>query len=228
MKSPVQPLRIGILALGWTLVCLGSWLAGCSIDEALPSAWVLGPTSKERLAQGTQDPKAAEQEILRALESLFGTATAPHWPLGDSQPEGAKVLAQAAQTYREECSHCHGLEGYGNGPSSQFIQPKPWNFALGVFPRSAPDGSEPKLPALVTLLENGIASSSMPHFARLGKPVLMGVAGHVLLLLKRTQVETKLVDAYLQGGPGSLTPERVEGILETWSAGPQSLAQPGR
>ncbi|MEZ6019817.1 MAG: hypothetical protein R3F17_06850 [Planctomycetota bacterium] len=31
------------------------------------------------------------------------------------------------------------------GPSNVFQNPKPWNFGLGVFPRTAPGGGEPRI-----------------------------------------------------------------------------------
>ncbi|MEZ5976473.1 MAG: c-type cytochrome [Planctomycetota bacterium] len=202
MKSPIQWL-LGLFAAALPL--------SCSLDESLPKDWVLNRGYQQQLAT-----PEAQQEVLTALETLFGTALAPHWPLGDAQGSGAEALAKAAADFRAECTHCHGLEGYGNGPSSVFQNPKPWNFGLGVFPRTAPGGGEPRIEDLMRLLHDGIGGSAMPAFARLGEDRLRALAGHVLLLARRSAMEQELVKARLAGEAGSLTPEAVRALYETW------------
>jgi hypothetical protein len=60
----------------------------------------------------------------------------------------------------------------------------------------------------------------MPPFERLGEEALIGLSGHVLLLTRRAQVERTLVDAWVEGGPGSLVGERALEIYQSIEAGP--------
>ena len=203
MRRPIQPLAF-VLAFLW----LAGGSVGC-LDEALPSEWELAKNTVERIGERAEDPEADREAFLGAMETVFGTAAQPQWPLGKSDGEGGKILAEAAKTYRKECAHCHGLEGFGDGTSSQFVHPKPWNFAIGVFPRTAPQGGEPELSALVKLLREGIPSAAMPAFGRLGEERLRTVSGHVLFLKRRARFEQALLAAYLEEGVGALEEERL-------------------
>jgi len=166
-----------------------------------------------------QQLKDANAEVLAAMEALFGKAQAPHWPMGRTGDEAPDLLAKAAAVYQAECTHCHGPEGFGNGVSSIHLKPAPWNFSIGVFPRSAPDGGTPKLANLKQLLSDGIPEASMPPFERLGEDALIGVSGHVLLLTNRAKIEDWLVDDWIRGGSGSLTAERALEIYQAWESG---------
>ena len=212
MKRAFQPLAF-VLAILW--LALGN--VGC-LDEALPTQWVLAKNTVERIGEKSEDPEADQAAFLGAMERVFGTAAQPKWPLGRADGEGAQVLLRAAKTYRKECAHCHGLEGFGNGTSSQFVHPKPWNFGIGVFPRTAPEGGEPSLKSLVELLRKGLPSASMPSFDRLGEARLRAVAGHVLFLKRRARFELALLGAYMDEGPGALEEKRVWEIYEAAEA----------
>lgn len=204
-------------SLGLAALLLGILTPAC-LDEAQAKEWVLHESSVQRLTEQAPDPTAAQAAVEEALERLYGTALAPHWPMVDPSAPAMQSLAETAAVYRDECAHCHGLEGYGNGPSSPFLNPKPWNFSLGVFPRSAPGGGEPKLDALVQLLEDGIPSSAMPKFGRLGAERLREIGGYVLLLTQRSRLEHRLVEAVLAEGPTALEGEGALQVLETMRA----------
>jgi mono/diheme cytochrome c family protein len=230
MQTSFQPL---VVVRSLLVGCLLLAAAGCDLSEAVPSEWVLAKTSRERLSASVEERAggeraadfskqlaAAEDEVSVALESLFGTALAPHWPMGRSGEEAPDLLTKAARSYRAECAHCHGAEGFGNGPSSPNLKPAPWNFSHGVFPRTAPTGGLPKPQAMKEFLARGIDDTSMPPFERLGEEALIGLSGHVLLLTRRAQVERTLVDAWVEGGPGSLDGERALEIYQSIEAGP--------
>ena len=191
-----------------------AWLAAGCLDEAKPDTWVLQESTVLRLTEKAEDPDAAQAAVLAALETLFGTARGPHWPMVDPSAPAMQSLVETAELYRDECAHCHGLEGFGDGPSSPFLNPKPWNFSYGVFPKSAPGGGEPKLAALVKLLQGGIPSAAMPKFGRLGEERLQNLAGYVLLLTQRGRVEPLLVEAYLQGGAAAIEGEAAFAVFE--------------
>ncbi len=218
----VRSLLVGLLLLG------GS---GCDLSQAVPSDWVLSKTSQEMLRKRTAEMAGGEEaaafrgqfevakaEVLTALETLFGTAQAPHWPMGRSGDEAPTLLVEAAAAYQAECTHCHGAEGFGNGPSSPFLEPAPWNFSIGVFPRTAPQGGLPKPKDMKDLLAYGIDEASMPPFERLGEETLIALSGHVLLLTRRAQVEWALVDAWIKAGPNSLQGDKPLEIYQAWES----------
>ena len=213
MQRAFQPLAGTLVVL---LVCLGAYFgaSSCSLDEALPKDWVLAKTTQQRIEETASDPDAVKKDFAAVMEAMFGKALQPNWPLGAASGQGAAVLVEAATVYRKECSHCHGLEGFGNGQSSHFVNPKPWNFAIGVFPRTAPDGGEPSLKAIADLLRTGIPSASMPAFDRLSKEKLMWLAGHVLLLQRRAKFEQALLTAFLKDGAEVLNETRARELYE--------------
>ena len=212
MQRAFQPL-VFVLAILW----LAFGAVGC-LDEALPTEWVLSKNTVQRIGETAEEPERDLAAFLAAMEAVYGTAELPQWPYGAAAGEGAQALMLAARTYRSECAHCHGLEGFGNGTSSQFVHPKPWNFAIGVFPRSAPEGGEPSLTSLVELLRKGLPGASMPAFDRLGDEKLRAVAGHVLFLKRRAKFELALLAAYMDEGPGALEEKRAREIYEAAEA----------
>ena len=64
---------------------------------------------------GSQD-----HEVIESVPSPYADLTNPFDE--DAAPEGAKIF----HTY---CETCHGVEGHGNGPASQALDPKPKNLA---------------------------------------------------------------------------------------------------
>ncbi|MDF1838972.1 MAG: cytochrome c [Planctomycetota bacterium] len=228
MQTSFQPL-LALRSVLAGLLLLG--VAGCDLSGAVPSAWGLSQYSQDRLRENVAEStggeeaedfkerlQAAELEVLLAMEGLFGQARSPHWPMGRTGEEAPSLLAEASAVYQAECAHCHGPEGFGDGPSSLHLKPAPWNFAIGVFPRSAPTGGTPKLPDLKKLIADGIPEASMPPFERLGDEALIGVTGHVLLLTRRAKVEPLLVEEWIRGGPGSLPLERALEIYQAWES----------
>ena len=44
--------------------------------------------------------------------------------------------------YREQCLHCHGVSGDGNGPTAPFLWPVPRDYRPGVFKFTSTNGSD--------------------------------------------------------------------------------------
>jgi DMSO reductase family type II enzyme heme b subunit len=103
------------------------------------------------------------------------TAVAVFLVITTSQPT-QKLTAQSAAgdtvagktVYTKNCSPCHGVEGKGDGTASVYLNPKPRDFARGVFKfRSTQSGSLPTDADLHRTLQNGMAGSAMPSWDRL-------------------------------------------------------------
>ncbi|MBY0312373.1 MAG: c-type cytochrome, partial [Phycisphaerales bacterium] len=96
--------------------------------------------------------------------------------------------------YREQCMHCHGAAGDGNGPTAPFLWPAPRDYRLGVFKFTSTSGSGPdSKPTRVDLrrtINNGIANTSMPAFQSLLRPdEIERVIDYVIFLSLRGEVE---------------------------------------
>jgi mono/diheme cytochrome c family protein len=121
-------------------------------------------------------------------------------------PEG--VLAHGSSLYRRLCLHCHGLVGDGNGPTAQFLTPRPRDFRQGKFKfrstaRQEVSSSDPKkvtyLPGLMDTapsredlkktLRSGIPTASMPSFNLVDDADLDAIVSYVIHLSLRGKAE---------------------------------------
>jgi mono/diheme cytochrome c family protein len=90
--------------------------------------------------------------------------------------------------------HCHGVEGGGDGPTSQFLEPKPRDYRLGKFKyTSVKDQARPRREDLLRTLDQGLNGTSMPNFRRLSLAERPGLVDYVRFLSIRGEVETRLV-----------------------------------
>jgi mono/diheme cytochrome c family protein len=122
-----------------------------------------------------------------------------------------KTLALGSKVYRQQCLHCHGLMGNGEGPTGQFLNPRPRDFRRGIFKfistaiKTGTDSNgkpvfetnRPTLPSrkdLLRTLRNGIPTASMPAFNLLPDDQLEALVSYIIHLSLRGQVERALVD----------------------------------
>ncbi len=131
------------------------------------------------------------------------------------------TLAESSETYRIECLHCHGVEGGGDGPSSQFLEPRPRDFRHGVFKYTAlTQPSRPRRADLLRTLTEGLNGTSMPSFARLPLAERHGLADLVRLLSARGEVERRLAATFADEGEleDDAIATETSDVLEKWSA----------
>lgn len=103
-------------------------------------------------------------------------------------------LAESAELYRIECLHCHGVSGGGDGPTANFIEPRPRDFRLGVFKwTSVSDAARPTRADLLRVLELGVYGTSMPSYQRLSEAERQGLADYARFLAVRGEVERQVV-----------------------------------
>ena len=103
-----------------------------------------------------------------------------------------KVTAQeevdvGRQVYEERCSHCHGMEGKGDGAAAQFLKPKPRDFTRGLFKvRSTMSGLLPTDADLFRTVSEGMPGTSMPGWSEiLNDEEIRGVIAHIKTFSKR-------------------------------------------
>ena len=67
------------------------------------------------------------------------------------------------EVYEENCAHCHGTEGRGNGSAAENLLPKPRDFTRGLYKiRSTETGELPTDQDLFYIITEGMPGSSMP------------------------------------------------------------------
>ena len=136
------------------------------------------------------------------------------------------TLRDSSELYRTQCLHCHGTEGGGNGPTADFLDPRPRDYRLGVFKFTAlKDKANPRREDLYRILSQGVTGTAMPSFMRFSRSELHGLVDYVRLLSIRGMVERDLRVTYENEDP--LTPEYVaesyKSIWERWQRASESV-----
>jgi DMSO reductase family type II enzyme heme b subunit len=74
-------------------------------------------------------------------------------------------MAQGHEIYIQRCSFCHGLLGDGNGPTADFLDPRPRDFTLGIFKfRTTQSGELPTDEDLFRTVSRGLTGTAMQAF----------------------------------------------------------------
>lgn len=125
------------------------------------------------------------------LASAMETAPAQ----GDLVVIGAGERLQTGRSlYMQHCSHCHGTSGDGNGPTAEYLYPRPRDYRHGVFKfTSTKPQSKVSRDDLTRVLRNGVAGTYMPSFVpMLNDEQLYDVVEYVRFLSMRGEFERKL------------------------------------
>lgn len=208
-----------------TILC-GVMTAGCDLGTPPPAdAFGLSSTSQQALADVKVIDTQAEADLRAHLARMFGTPADPIVPDGvpvaGSGPASSAALTmqEAGALYREECQHCHGIEGGGDGPTGTYLRPQPRDFRSGLFKWThSAYGSRPLLHDLERALVLGVPGTSMSSFTKLSKPQVTGVSRYIQLLAMRGELEQLLLEIAVD--KGALVEADVasewELVLERW------------
>lgn len=158
-----------------------------------------------------------------------GDAQTKHLAVITYIPSGSKtpVVQEGGHAlYRRHCLHCHGVSGDGNGPTANFLYPRPRDFrasaepgAGGVFKfTSTPFGAKPTRADLRKTLLQGLPGTSMPSFdALMTAPEIEQVIDFVLFLSMRGEVEKQFVEEAINNSAdldeSKMTPEELDTYL---------------
>lgn len=135
-------------------------------------------------------------------------------------------LRESAEMYRQQCMHCHGVSGGGNGSTAEFLNPRPRDYRQGKFKFTALKGkARPRRADLLRTLREGIYTTAMPSFRRFSDAHLNGLADYVELLAKRGETELLLIDEYEPGFgiPMEKVIENHRFVLERWEGTEEQL-----
>lgn len=130
------------------------------------------------------------------------------------------TLRESAELYRQQCLHCHGVEGGGDGPTSPFLDPPPRDYRQGVFKWVSVDRNKPpRRSDLLRILREGVNFTAMPNFERFSRGELEGLVDYVRLLSMRGQAEWFMALEAVDSDGGTLPPDAVTGIYnDLWDS----------
>ncbi|MBI3723786.1 c-type cytochrome [bacterium] len=158
---------------------------------------------------------------------------------GSPQRSDGNPVVRGRQLFRQHCVHCHGYYGGGDGPTANFLMPKPRDFRRGLFKFVSTDAKNYNRPThddLRRTIAQGIPGTMMPAFGpREGIPeigIVAGFAGpegfdvdavawYVQVVAMRGELEKKLVEALKQNNndlfaDDDLVPNAIDGVLSAW------------
>lgn len=83
-----------------------------------------------------------------------------------AQGQAPDAVARGKAVYAKRCVFCHGREGKGDGEVADYLNPRPRDFASGVYKlRTTQSGEAPVDEDLVRILAKGIPGTAMQGFA---------------------------------------------------------------
>ena len=143
-----------------------------------------------------------------------------------------KVLRQGGYAlYRRHCQHCHGSSGDGNGPTADFLFPRPRDYRLGLFKfTSTATSQKPTRADLRKTILEGLHGTSMPAFdALMSAGEIEQVIDYVIFLSMRGEYETRMLTVAQEDDEDTLN-DSAQGLLDTiltaWKEADKAVLQP--
>ena len=168
--------------------------AGCR--RAAPPSFTPGE-QVVKLTEGVEE--AEERQIYEGLQAQIAnvlrqqTGTPDTLTMLGGQDGDQTRLKQGYALYSQYCTQCHGVNGDGNGPVAEYLNPKPRDYTQGVFKfTSTPYGNKPRRSDLVHTVRRGVTGTSMPSFDRFSEEQVETVVDYVLALTLRGELEREL------------------------------------
>jgi DMSO reductase family type II enzyme heme b subunit len=92
---------------------------------------------------------------------VFGIVTTAG---AQNQPD-PETIARGQAIYMRRCSFCHGVEGKGDGPVADYLNPRPRDFTTGVYKlRTTKSGEAPLDEDLFRTITRGLPGTAMQGF----------------------------------------------------------------
>jgi len=102
-------------------------------------------------------------------------------------------LKSGRALYMEHCLHCHGVSGEGNGPTAQYLNPRPRDYRLGQFKfKSTKPAEKITQDDLGRVIKYGIPGTYMPSFLLLDDEELHSIVEYVRWLSIRGELEYRV------------------------------------
>lgn len=125
---------------------------------------------------------------------------------------GGGILKTGRVLYQRHCSHCHGTAGDGNGPTAQYLIPRPRDYRHGTFKfKSTNDQSRASRGDLARIIKQGIPGTYMPSFLLLADMDVHALVEYVRFLAMRGEFERKIVNELASDYSSDAVSSRVKG-----------------
>lgn len=242
------------------VLCCGAFaLAGCA-DSSGPTSYARNVKAVTDL----KVKPAFQKKIAAVVDQTFGASPrAMKVPKGTILKQGGLFLANHAVVegltpkegkpikyskngkeyrveggyalYRLHCLHCHGVSGDGEGPTAEFLWPKPRDYRLGLFKfTSTASLKKPTRDDLRKTIMQGIDNTSMPAFhAQMTPDEIEEVIDYVIFLSMRGQVEYRLLDTVRDADEKDeealsqdLIDESIAAVLKEWKDADSLVVSP--
>ena len=186
-----------------------------------------------------------QQPVADALYAMFGTPDQPYVLKATglnrakvetaSGPVWSDQHGRARGIYRQQCGHCHGTTGDGDGPTAALLNPYPRDYRRGLFKfKSTERAAQPTDADLERVIRYGVPGTAMPAFDLLPKDEVAALVEYVKYLSIRGQTEYALAAAISDLSEGEELPldypTLIESILqpiaEKWQQANQAVIQP--
>jgi mono/diheme cytochrome c family protein len=176
------------LATGQLSVQFAGPVDGVKAED--PVAWLSGPLAAEKNPTDTVKSFDPATGVLQ-LTSFSGEA-----PAGAQLAIGfGKTMQLGRVAYMKNCNHCHGVAGDGQGPTAQYLNPKPRDYRLGLFKfTSTTSMSKATKHDLETIIRQGIPGTYMPSFLLMKDDEVAAIIEYIRWLAMRGELEKRLVD----------------------------------
>jgi mono/diheme cytochrome c family protein len=142
--------------------------------------------------------------LIKGILSVFGLLVLTASPLqagetdvstgptaGDELPSSKmaatpELIAEGKAIYERRCLPCHGQNGEGDGAASFTMDPRPRNFAKGLYKfKSTPPGQPPTDEDLFRIISRGIPGTGMASWKRLSEKDRWAVVHYIKTLSPR-------------------------------------------
>ncbi len=134
------------------------------------------------------------------------------------------MLQHGRKLYMQNCEHCHGVSGDGNGPTADYFDIKPRDYRLGIFKfTSTRNMDKARRDDLIRTVKLGIPGTYMPSFLLFTDEEVGSIIEYIRWLSMRGEFEQKVdvefeaeqytSDAIAQRRKGAKTQDQIDAAL---------------
>jgi mono/diheme cytochrome c family protein len=137
------------------------------------------------------DPKTSQLRLRVVPPEAAGALTPPQ--KGDKFTILGPVLQHGRKLYMQNCEHCHGVSGDGNGPTADYFDIKPRDYRLGIFKfTSTRNMDKARRDDLIRTVKLGIPGTYMPSFLLFTDEEVGSIIEYIRWLSMRGEFEQKV------------------------------------
>ena len=195
------------------------WTSGSNVDLV---AEIKGKEQPINFQVTGYDPQSSQLQVRVIPPEAAAALTAPQ--KGDKFAVLGPVLQHGRKLYMQNCEHCHGVSGDGNGPTAQYFDIKPRDYRLGLFKfTSTRNTDKARRDDLDRTVRLGIPGTYMPSFLLFRDDEVGAIVEYVRWLSMRGEFEQKVdvefeaeqytSDAISQRRKGGESEEQIDAAL---------------